>query len=88
MSNVWDQVLDRLRVEIDAEDFRRFFADTAYASDSGDQISVWVHSESVRRHIALHYQRHLDRALDALGRTDTDIRFVVAGYTDDEDGEE
>jgi len=53
--NVWQGVLDRLRTALDPEEFRRWFEGTAYASDSGDQITVWVHSESVRRHILVHY---------------------------------
>ena len=83
--NLWEGVLDRLRQALDPEEFRRWFAGTVYASDSGDQITIWVHSESVRRHILVHYQGHLDRALADLARADTDIRFVGAGYDDDEE---
>ena len=84
-SNLWERVLDRLRAEIDAEDFRRWFSGTVYASDSGDQITVWVDSEPNRRHILTHFQLNLDRALAALERADIEIRFVVAGYGDEED---
>jgi len=84
-SNIWERVLDELRAELDAEEFRRWFAETAYASDSGDQITVWIHSEANRRHIQLHYQHLLDRVLSELDRADTDVRFVVAGYGEDED---
>ena len=83
--NLWEQVLERLRSDLDPEEFRRWFSGTAYASDSGDQITIWVHSEPHRRHILAHYQFHLDRALVALQRSDTDIRFVVAGYGEDDD---
>ena len=69
------------------EDFRRWFANTAYASDSGDQITVWVTSDAARRHIELHYADTLRRALGRIGRSDTVIRFVVAGYGDEEDEE-
>jgi hypothetical protein len=86
--NLWEGVLTRLRAELDPEDFRRWFSGTVYASDSGDQVTVWVHSEPDRRHIVVHYQSQLDRALAALGRPDTDIRFVVAGYGDDDDDEQ
>jgi chromosomal replication initiation ATPase DnaA len=86
--NVWEGVLTRLRAELDPDDFRRWFSETVYASDSGDQVTVWVHSEPDRRHIVLNYQSHLDRALAALGRADTDIRFVVAGYGDEDDDEQ
>jgi chromosomal replication initiation ATPase DnaA len=84
--NPWDQVLDRLRRHLDPEEFRRWFAGTTYASDSGDQITVWVPSEPDRRHILAHYQFHIDRALAAMNRSDTDVRFVVAGYGDDDEG--
>jgi chromosomal replication initiation ATPase DnaA len=86
--NVWEGVLTRLRAELDPDDFRRWFSETVYASDSGDQVTVWVHSEPDRRHIVLNYQSQLDRALAALGRADTDIRFVVAGYGDEDDDEQ
>jgi hypothetical protein len=82
--NVWLGVLDRLRAALDPEEFRRWFDGTAYASDSGDQITVWVHSESVRRHILVHYQPLINRALRALDRPDADVRFIVSGYGEDE----
>ena len=82
--NVWQAVLDRLRDSLEPEDFRRWFAETAYASDSGDQITVWVPSESVRRHIVHHYQPEIDRALGAMNRADAEVRLVVAGYGDDD----
>jgi chromosomal replication initiation ATPase DnaA len=83
--NVWQAVLDQLRDSLEPEDFRRWFADTGYASDSGDQITVWVHSESVRRHIVLHYQPLIARALGAINRTDAEVRFLVSGYGDEDD---
>lgn len=43
-------MLAQVRAEVDAEDFRRWFAYTSYAGDSGDQITVWIGSESHRRH--------------------------------------
>ncbi len=61
-------------------------APPAYASDSGDQITVWVPSEAIRRHIDTHYQEAIRRALQALGRTNTHVRMVVSGM--DEDDEE
>ena len=84
-ANVWETLLDHLRTELDAEDFRRWFGATALATDAGDQVTVWVPSEAIRRHINVHYLESLERALQTLGRTDTDLRFVVAGYGDDED---
>ena len=83
--NVWHDVLERLQNALDPADFRRWFAETAYASDSGDQITVWVPSESVRRHIHTHYRNQIDSALTAVNRPDADVRFVVAGYGDDDE---
>lgn len=83
--NAWEQVLARLRGVVDAEDFRRWFAQTAYAGDSGDQIVVWVTTEPIRRHLVTHFQEHIHRALQATGRPGTDVRFVVTGVSDDED---
>lgn len=67
------------------EDFHRWFGATAYASDSSDQITVWVPSESIRRHIATHYTEEVRRAMLAIGRAGTDVRFVVGGTDEDED---
>lgn len=82
--NPWDAILELLRPDMPEEDFRRWFGATAYASDSGDQITVWVPTESIRRHITVHYQDNIDRALSKLDRANTQIRFVVTGV-DDED---
>jgi len=84
---IWDQVLDALRPKMPAEDFRRWFGATAYASDSGDQITVWVQTESIRRHIVLHYGDAIDRALAALGREDTLVRLIVGGGDEDDEEE-
>jgi chromosomal replication initiation ATPase DnaA len=85
--NPWERLLAQVRTEMDAEDFRRWFASTSYAGDLGDQIMVWIGSESHRRHIETHYRDELDRALEAIKRPNTQIRFVVAGFGDDEDEE-
>jgi chromosomal replication initiation ATPase DnaA len=86
--NVWDEVLARVRATVDAEDFRRWFDSTAYASDAGDQITVWVPTEVIRRHLMTHFQDRIDLALNAVGRSDTVVRFVVAGVSDDGDEDE
>lgn len=84
-ANIWLQILDRLRVELDSEEFRRWLSLTSYASDSGDQITVWVQSAADGRHILQNYNDRIQRALLSLGRTDTNMRFIASGYTDDED---
>ena len=86
--NVWDQVLGRLRAVLDGEEFRRWFAQTSYASDSGDQIVVWVPTEPIRRHLVTHFEEHIHRALQAAGRKDAHVRFVVTGVSEDEDDED
>jgi chromosomal replication initiation ATPase DnaA len=83
--NVWADILNRIRTEIDAEEYRRWFSMTSYASDSGDQITVWVINAADGRQIEQAYSDRLRRILRALGRGDTHIRFVVSGYKDDED---
>jgi len=82
---IWDELLDKLRTGIPEEDFRRWFGGTAYASDSGDQITVWVPTEAVRRHIIHQYLDRIDRLLEAMGRSGTNVRLVVGGTDDDED---
>ena len=84
-ANVWEQVLDRLRLDLDAEEFRRWLLPTAYASDSGDQITIWVPTESDRRHITRSYEHQLSHALREVGRGGTHLRFVVSGVGDEDD---
>ncbi len=81
----WDRILDQIRQSIPEEDFRRWFGGTAYASDSGDQITVWVLTEPIRRHLTLHYTETLRKALAAIDRRNTHVRFVVSGSDEDED---
>ena len=85
---IWDEVLEQLRAAMPPEDFRRWFGATAYASDSGDQITVWVPSEGVRRHLDKQYRDTIDRAVAAVGRANTVVRLVVSGFEDDELTEE
>jgi chromosomal replication initiation ATPase DnaA len=86
--NAWVQILEKMRAQMPEEDFRRWFGGTAYASDSGDQLTVWVPSEAIRRHIAAHYTSALERELAAAGRTLTHLRLVVSGTGDEDDEEE
>ena len=81
-------MLEALRAGMPEEDFRRWFGATAYASDSGDQITVWVPSEGVRRHIDNHYQGGDRRARSrhAAG-PHCHVRLVVSGFEDDESDE-
>jgi len=83
---IWDDILATIKSDIPPDDFRRCFSETAYASDSGDQITVWVPSEAIRRHIALRYLDDISGALAELDRPGTQVRFVVTGV--DEDDEE
>ena len=81
---IWEEILTVLQRDVPPEDFRRWFIETAYASDSGDQITVWVPSEAIRRHIALRYLDDISAALAELDRPETQVRFVVTGV-DEED---
>jgi chromosomal replication initiation ATPase DnaA len=83
--NAWDQILERLRAGMPEEDFRRWFGAAAYASDSYDQITIWVPSESIRRHIVNIYGDDVRRAAHAIGRGTTHVRFVVGGTDEDDD---
>jgi chromosomal replication initiation ATPase DnaA len=81
---IWDDILDRLRAGIPDDDYRRWFGTTAYASDSGDQITVWVPSEAVRRHISIHYQDKIESLLAEMDRSSTRLRLVVGGDEEEE----
>jgi chromosomal replication initiation ATPase DnaA len=86
MSDPWTEVLESLRGEIAEEDFRRWFSGTAYASDSGDHLTVWVPADGIRRVLETQHYDAILRALHQIGRGGTTVRFVVAGYDEDEDG--
>ena len=83
--NAWNAVLERLRVTIDPGEFRRWFAGTTQASDSGDQITVWVSHAGEGRHITTHYLDRITRELAALKRPNVGVRFVATGYDEDDD---
>jgi chromosomal replication initiation ATPase DnaA len=82
---IWDEILAQLRPELADDDYRRWFGATAYASDSGDQITVWVPTEAVRRHISTHYRDRIESLLYRIGRPNTHLRLVVGGGAEDED---
>jgi chromosomal replication initiation ATPase DnaA len=86
--NIWDAVLVHLSARLGDENFRRWFGATSYASDSGDLVTAWVPTEAVRRHISLHFQDEIERALAAAGRANTRVRLVVTGEDDEEEGED
>jgi chromosomal replication initiation ATPase DnaA len=67
------------------EDFRRWFGATAYASDAGDQITVWVPSEAIRRHLVHHYEDQIRRVLTEMDRAGTHVRFLVGGSDEDDE---
>lgn len=83
--NVWTTILERLKGTIDGEEFRRWFSSSAQASDSGDQITVWVPAQTDVRHIQVNYLDRIYRELEQLERTNVTVRFVATGYEDDED---
>jgi len=82
---IWDEILTVLRKDVPPEDFRRSFSETAYASDSGDQITVWVPTESMRRHLTGRYSEAINRALIQINRRGTYVRFVVTGVEEEEE---
>ena len=86
-SNPWDAVLEHLHSSVGEEDFRRWFGPTAYASDSGDQLTIWVPTEAILRHLSSNYQDRIDTALATIGRRGTHIRFVVTGVDEDEESD-
>jgi len=82
---LWDEVLDRLRDDLIPDELRRWFGEAMQAGDTGDQVTIWVPSEPVRRHILTHYQDMIDRALEDLGRQNVEIRFVATGVGDEDE---
>lgn len=86
--HIWVAVLERLRSTIDPDEYRRWFLASSQASDSGDQITIWVPAVADVRHISLHYLDRIYRELAQLERTNITVRFVATGYDEDEDDEE
>jgi chromosomal replication initiation ATPase DnaA len=86
--NIWATILSRLKADLDPEEFRRWLSNSSYASDSGDQISVWIPSAAEGRHVAQNYMDRIERELARLGRANTTVRFITTGYLEDEDEEE
>jgi chromosomal replication initiation ATPase DnaA len=84
-ANVWEAVLERLRDVVDGEEFRRWLGPTTYASDAGDQITVWVPTETDRRYVVNHFLTAIEHALGDMGRVGTHVRFVAGGVGDDDD---
>ena len=85
--HIWVAVLERLRSTIDPDEYRRWFLASSQASDSGDQITIWVPAVADVRHISLHYVDRIYRELAQLDRTNVTVRFVATGYDEDEDDE-
>jgi chromosomal replication initiation ATPase DnaA len=83
--NVWAILLARLQATIDPAEYRRWFSASSQASDSGDQITVWVPASADARHISVNYLEHIYRELEAMDRHDVTVRFVATGYDEDED---
>lgn len=81
---IWPRVLERLRPSIDTDEYRRWFSNSSQASDSGDQITIWVPAIADVRHITLHYIDRIYRELEAMDRRGVTVRFVATGYEDDE----
>ena len=71
-----------------AADLRDEGVTTSYASDAGDQISVWVPSQAHSTHLTVHYTGAVNRAASAIGRPGVRIRYVVAGLGDEDSDEE
>ena len=87
-ANVWTQVLDGTRADLDPEESRRWLSTSSYASDWGDLITVWVPSAVEGRHITQNYLDRIKRELVRLNRPDTLVRFVATGFAEDEEEEE
>lgn len=85
---VWGQILEKLRAVIDPDEYRRWLSASSQASDSGDQLTIWVQSSTDARHISVNYLDRIYRALEEMGRLNVTVRFVATGYEEDEDEEE
>jgi len=62
-------------------------AKSSQASDSGDQLTIWVTTSAEARHISVNYLDRIYRALEEMDRVNVTVRFVATGYEDDEDEE-
>ena len=83
--NAWNDVLERLQSTVEPNEYRRWFLGTTQASDSGDQITVWVPDASNGRHITSRYLDQIMRELASMKRTNVSVRFVATGYDEDDE---
>ena len=81
----WGEILAKLRTTIDPDEYRRWFSASSQASDSGDQITIWVPTSTDARHISVSYLDRIYRALEEIDRVNVTVRFVATGYEEDED---
>lgn len=81
----WDGVLAHLQNTIDHDEYRRWFASSMQASDSGDQITVWIPTANEGRYITAHYLDEITRQLERMGRFNVTVRFVATGSDEDDD---
>jgi chromosomal replication initiation ATPase DnaA len=81
----WDAILEHLRSTIEEGEFRRWFSSSMQASDSGDQITVWVPTVNDGRFITSHYLDEITRALERLNRFNVVVRFVATGSAEDDE---
>ncbi len=85
--NAWAEILERMRTKIPEDDFRRWFGADGVRERLRRSADVWVPSEAIRRHITTHYERAIERELEASGRGYTHVRMVVTGDGEDDDDE-
>lgn len=80
----WDAILAYLKDTIEPDEYRRWFASSMQASDSGDQITVWVPTFNDGRYITTHYLDEITRQLERMNRVSVTVRFVATGVDEDE----
>ena len=79
--DLWNQVLERLRSSLDADEYEKWFAPTSYLGEKGDQIDVRVPDGRFVDVIAERFGGEIRETLDDLGSESTRVHFVADSAT-------
>jgi chromosomal replication initiator protein len=85
-SNIWDEILGRIQVNVNRHSFYTWFKPTAFVADDGRILTVRVPNTLFKDWIAKHYSGVIAEALNEVGRPDVTVNFVTSPFAEHEAG--